>query len=523
MLSYANERELATLIRLLGPEPTNPTPPPIPLADWSRRYLRHYLTHPASKLHEWLIAELDQLDRVRGQRFAIVAPRGSAKTTWISKVYPLYCILHALEPYVVLISNTAAQAEKNLADIRHELTDNRALARDYPHACATGPVWNNARIETANGVCAEAMGMGTQIRGRTFGPHRPTLIVIDDLENDESVESPAQREKTLDWIKRAVVPMGTDITNIFVLGTALHRDDALQRLSVTPGWKSRTFRALIREPYNNSLWHIWRNLYNDRNNPRREHDALQFYLKNKTEMDRGAELLWPEREPLYSLMCLRASIGDAAFRAEKQGNPSSPRSVEWPDAYFPPEIWFNEWPRLKLRVIALDPSKGESDVSDFSAFVLLGLGEDSLLYVDASLARRDTMQIVEEALALAAAFHPHGFIVETNQFQAMLKDEIDRLSRERGILLPISGITSTHNKRVRIRTLTPYLRDGRFRFKANSPGAALLVEQLREFPTGRYDDGPDALQMAIELLAELCRDDSSRPGAEGGAEEIVRV
>ncbi len=511
------------MIRLLGSEPTSPTPPPIPLTDWARRYLKHYLTHPASKLHKWLIGELDRLDRVRGERYAIVAPRGSAKTTWISKIYPLYCLLHALEPYIVLISNTAAQAEKNLADIRHELSDNRALARDYPHACVPGAVWNNARIETANGVCVEAMGMGTQIRGRTFGPHRPTLIVMDDLENDESVESPAQREKTLDWINRAVVPMGTDETNIFVLGTALHRDDVLQKLSVTPGWKSRTFRALVREPERHDLWYEWQNIYNDRNDPHRQRAARRFYEAHREEMDRGAELLWPQRETLYSLMCLRAGIGDAAFQAEKQGNPTSARSVEWPDTYFPPEIWFDTWPRLKLRVMALDPSKGESDVADFSAFVLLGLGEDALLYVDASLARRDTSQIVEEALLLAGEFHPHGFIVETNQFQAMLKDEIDRLSRARGILLPISGITSTHNKRVRIRTLTPYLRDGRFRFKANSPGAALLVDQLREFPTGRYDDGPDALQMAVGLLAELCRDEPSRPSGGSGAEEIVRA
>ena len=41
------------------------------------------------------------------------------------------------------------------------------------------------------------------------------------------------------------------------------------------------------------------------------------------------------------------------------------------------------------------------------------------------------------------------------------------------------------------------------RFKSDSPGTLLLVDQLREFPVGDHDDGPDATEMAIRLAAEL--------------------
>jgi hypothetical protein len=41
------------------------------------------------------------------------------------------------------------------------------------------------------------------------------------------------------------------------------------------------------------------------------------------------------------------------------------------------------------------------------------------------------------------------------------------------------------------------------RFKSNSPATRLLVEQLREFPLGAHDDGPDALEMAIRLAVAL--------------------
>ena len=58
------------------------------------------------------------------------------------------------------------------------------------------------------------------------------------------------------------------------------------------------------------------------------------------------------------------------------------------------------------------------------------------------------------------------------------------------------------NKQVRIRRLTPWLSRRDIRFKANSPGARLLVEQLRDFPHADHDDGPDALEMALRVMCE---------------------
>jgi hypothetical protein len=35
------------------------------------------------------------------------------------------------------------------------------------------------------------------------------------------------------------------------------------------------------------------------------------------------------------------------------------------------------------------------------------------------------------------------------------------------------------------------------------PSTKLLVDQLREFPIAKHDDGPDALEMAVRLAAEM--------------------
>jgi len=57
-------------------------------------------------------------------------------------------------------------------------------------------------------------------------------------------------------------------------------------------------------------------------------------------------------------------------------------------------------------------------------------------------------------------------------------------------------------KQVRIRRLSPYLAARRLRFKPHSPGTHMLVEQLKMFPAGDHDDGPDALEMALRLAVD---------------------
>jgi predicted phage terminase large subunit-like protein len=188
-----------------------------------------------------------------------------------------------------------------------------------------------------------------------------------------------------------------------------------------------------------------------------------------------------------------------------QQNPIAEGTTEWPEKLFGDSIWFDEWPhKFQFRVMALDPSKGRTAAyGDYSAFVMLLVGIDGILYVDVDMSVRHVSEIVETALELARTFKPEGFIVETNQFQSLLADEMLRLARERGVQMPIYPIENRVPKVVRIRRLTPLLARGKLRFKADSPGARLLVRQLRDFPNADHDDGPDALEMAVGLATAL--------------------
>jgi predicted phage terminase large subunit-like protein len=422
-------------------------------------------------------------------------------------VGPDLCARLLPEPYILLLSDTNDQAHKYLESIKLELESNALLARDYPAACGRGPVWREDRIRLRNGVVIEALGTGAKIRGRKNRSDRPTLVIGDDLQNNEHITSPVQRERTWEWLSREVLEVGTPATNYLTLGTALHRECIVMRLLKTPGWRSQVFRSIISWPDRMDLWARWETLLRDWDRPEeeREESAAAFHQEHQTEMEKGEQVLWPEREPLLELMRKRASIGPAAFASEKQSDPVAPGTQEWPDAWLDRAGFrFHDWPeRFAATAMGLDPSKGRSSKSgDYSAFVWGGVTEDGHLWLDADLDRRPSPKIVEDGLAIFRRFPVMAIAGEANQFQELLLVEFERVARERRITLPLYAITNTAHKDVRIRTLGPYLSRGEIHVKA-SPGGDLLVQQMREFPGGEHDDAPDAAEMMLRMLLWL--------------------
>ncbi len=476
----------------------------IPLADWVGRYLAHYFHLPASRMHAWLGQRLQDLKG--GTRLAIIAPRDSAKSTWLSFAYPLYCAVTARQRYIVLVADTTEQARRYLSGLKRELEQNARLLRGYPAAAGRGPAWKVNRILLGNGVEIEALGTGQNIRGRKNVQTRPTLVVVDDPQDRRKVASATRRRADWSWFTQDLLNVGSPGTIYLVAGTSLHREALVDRLLHQPGWEARRFASIEPWPETMSLWHQWETTYTDRQNPEREQDARAFYERHRAEMDQGAVVCWPEREGLYDLMRLRVDIGRAAFESEKQGNPLNPELCEWPEEYFADHIWFADWPlRLAVKTMALDPSKGrDARVGDYSAFVMLGVTDDATLYVEADLRRRPVEEIVYDGVEWYRGFQPDAFACEANAWQDLLRGEFEAEFRRQGLLSARPwAMENRQPKVVRIRRLGPWLSQRRLRFKTASPGTALLVEQLKDFPAGQHDDGPDALEMAIRLAQEL--------------------
>lgn len=501
-----NDLGTAMVVGQARSRPSAPVDRPRTTLAWGRTYLPAHFAKPASRMHEWLGAELDAMRANRGARVNLIGPRGSAKSTVATLCHVLHAAVEGWERYIWIVSDTKEQAETHLDNVKAELVDNRRLRRDYAHAVGHGRRWRANSIELANGVVIESYGTGQSIRGRRRSADRPSLIVCDDLQNDAHISSAAQREASRQWFQGTLLNAGTKHTNIVNLATALHREALALQLHRTAGWTSRNFPAIGSWPTSTDLWQEWEDLYCDVDNPNAKLTARTFYDARQEAMDAGAAVLWPAVEDLYTLMQMRIEIGQTAFEREKQGSPVNPEFCEWPESYFGDHIWFEAWPEnLLVRTIALDPSKGrEAGRGDYSAYVLLGIDTHGVMFVEADIDRRPTPQMVADGIELCRRFDPHAFGVEANQFQELLCGEFatELANNQLSYIIP-AAIHNHVNKVVRIRRLGPHLSQRRLRFLVTSPATRMLVDQLRDFPTGAHDDGPDALEMAIRLADDV--------------------
>lgn len=478
--------------------------------EWGRKYLDHYYTHAPSTMHKWLAQQFDSFDE-RGKRVAAIGPRGNAKSVIGNTTLILQRALEGRETVILISSDTVTQAKDHLRTIKDELEGNELIIRDYPQASGVGPVWRENMIQMNNGTVIRAIGTLTKIRGMRKKQVRPSLIVIDDPENDDHISSTVMRDRTRRWFGRTIMSMGNSNTNYVALGTALHREGLINHIMRLPGWrtlrmegKPSPFKSIMRWPTNMHLWDEWEQVYFDVDDPKHLVKAKDFFKKHKEDMLRDSRVLWKEYEPLLYLMKLRAQIGHQAFESEKQGNPLNLDTVEWPEEYFQ-DIWFREWPqRDMIRITALDPSKGrDAKRGDYSAIGSIGVTAEGMYYVEADLQRRSTDTLIAHTVKAIRKFGSHEFAVEVNQFQSLLAEEIFREMEQQNVFANIHPLDNRVKKEVRIRRLSPLLAQKRIKFKAQSKGTTLLVQQLKDFPNGDHDDGPDMLEMGTRIAATI--------------------
>lgn len=196
------------------------------------------------------------IDMVLGTHFCGIIPRGFAKTT-IVNFCNLYKILYLQTKLTVYISEAAAHAKDQLATLRRELSANEriiALFGNLKPDRTDDESWGADSFETTTGVKVVAKGRGAQIRGLNKFGDRPDTIVLDDVEDKESVSTEPQRYKTASWYKSDVEQaLRRDMTScIYAIGTLLHSKALLAELSRQPEYTTVQLGAI--DPDGEPLW-----------------------------------------------------------------------------------------------------------------------------------------------------------------------------------------------------------------------------------------------------------------------------
>jgi predicted phage terminase large subunit-like protein len=225
----------------------------------------------------------------------------------------------------------------------------------------------------------------------------------------------------------------------------------------------------------------------------------------KDPRETHGQLLWPDGFSETEVRRLKESFTPARYACQiQQRPPEQDVDAEFPASYFGESIWFDDWPPAEthvLRVMSLDPSTGRGEHCDYSAFVLALRDTEGRTWIEADLDRRDVTQLSTRAVALAEAFRPIVFGVETNGFQYLLREPLQQALDHAGLRVDLCEVRTTTSKVLRIRSLSLHLARSHLRFR-RTRGTELLVDQLRAFPSASHDDGPDALEQALRLIDE---------------------
>jgi len=387
-------------------------------------------------------------------------------------------------------------------------------------------------VNTPNGeVFLRSVSAGTEVRGLRYREHRPSKILLDDAEDSEAVLSEDLREKTKDWFFEVISNLGDPFTDIEIVGTVLHRESLLMTLKNNPGYKTNIYKSVISWADNKKLWNTWKKIYRNIDDDDRLAKSDKFYKDNEEEMLKGAEVLWPEKEPYLALMKELEEKGKRAFMKEKQNSPL-PSS----DALFDNIWWYTEEinekgvegfriektgvfiPKKDTEAYgAIDPATGTSKTGtkgklDYTAIAGGYKDLKGRLFVARDWTKREKpSEYIRQIFEQHWEMNFEKFGIETNLYRGLLIENIAREKRkiekqrrkdkvkDWGVRIPFYEIENREKKTERIFTLEPKINNGWILF--NKSLSMSFMEQVEQFPAKDvHDDAPDVIEMLWGLV-----------------------
>lgn len=394
---------------------------------------------------------------------AIAAPREHAKSTAITHAYTLANVMFREVKYVLIIGATESQASLFLADIKSELLENEKLIEIFGIRKMTKDSVTDIIVEMNDGhkFRITAQGAEQKVRGKKWGGGRPGLIICDDIEEDEAVESDERREKFLSWFLKALLPSIRRGGKIRIVGTILHMDSLLSNLMKNESWTNL------------------------------------FYKAHKS-FDNFSDLLWPDQWSEERLKKRRAIFINAGnpegYAQEYLNNP-----VDQSEAYFrgadliPMEE--GDYTSTKNYYAGLDLAISDRDKRAYTVMIVGGMDSNNILHIINILRfRGDADEIISNMLALQKRYNILAWKCERGQISMSIKPALIHESITQNIPIMLDDETAPMgDKRARARSIQQRLRSGSVKIDKKADWYLDFEEEMLYFPKGTYKDQVDAM------------------------------
>jgi predicted phage terminase large subunit-like protein len=170
--------------------------------------------------HRLIMNELSMVADGTTPRLILIAPRGAAKTTYVSHMLPAWYFATRPRTSIIAVSHTEQPAEVNSRTVQRLVKEHTAVLGYDLLSDAAG------RWETSNGCSYTAAGVGQAVRGR-----RADLILVDDpLRSRAEAESETSRNSLWEFFHADLLPCLKPRGSVVLIATAYHELDLMCRL-----------------------------------------------------------------------------------------------------------------------------------------------------------------------------------------------------------------------------------------------------------------------------------------------------
>lgn len=396
------------------------------------------------------------------ERFIEIVFRGGAKSTRAEEAITLEACLRSFKNCVIL-GESETRAVERLRSIKHEFNTNPYIEELFGDL-GEGPAetWMENKVVLANGVCIQALGRGQSMRGIKHLDQRPDLLLVDDLEDDESVATPEARAKWLGWFFSVVLPSLDPNARIRVGGTPLNPEALLEVAARdVDKWVSR--RVPIK--YRDGLSGDWIATWPDR--------FPMTWIDDKEEEYKRLGLATRFAQ---EYMCQAEDASQKSFTSD----------------LFKVEPKVRTWQAVFAMV---DPARTVKNRSATTGFAIWSWENRRLVVWDAYGQRWRPDEIVNEMFSICETYAPVAIGVEEDGLNEFILQPIRQEEVKRGFAIPFKAMRAPKGKIDFIKSLQPFFKAGEVIFAKPVPD---LVSQLLSFPTGDIDV-PNALAYAPRL------------------------
>lgn len=448
-------------------------------------YFPHWTVNPetgkATPCAPFHVSAANKILKDRNLKAAFQWHRGAAKSTNMDVFVPMWLMAqeHREINVMVLVGKSEDNAKTLLGDIQAELQYNQRYIHDFGEQYNVG-TWEEGEFVTRSEVAFFARGRGQSPRGLRYRSHRPDYVIIDDLDDDELVESPARVTKLFDWVRSALFGTLDGGRGRFIMVGNL-----IAKNSVLAKWC----------------------------------DIKSVHVTKVNIYDNKGGISWASKWMPQEVKDIENVVGYRAFQKEYMNNPIIEGA-----------IFHNEWIRWGKRpawskfseiVLYIDPSFKGSIKNDYKAAKLWGKAGTTLYHLRAFVRQSSVAEMVRWCYDLYEWTRGQGISVrwymEANFMQDTILDEFRREGELRGYQLPITGDKRKKpDKFQRVEAISPLWERGFVVYdeaQKDDPDMLAGIDQTLAFEKGMrgHDDAPDADEGAIWLLQRDTRAKSFNP------------